>query len=65
VRLDQLDLREVESSHLVTQDEFRALSFPGRITPPRFKVAAQFDGIVVPLPRDTRVDLEPGEAGAR
>ena len=64
LRLDRLDLREVESSRLGTQDEFGALGFPGWITPPRFKVAAQFDGIVVPFPSGSRVDLEPSEAGA-
>ncbi len=63
LRLDRLDLREMECSHLVMQDEFRALGFPSRIPPPRFKVAAQFDRIVVPLPSGSRVDLEPGEAG--
>ncbi len=57
------DLREVQGGTLFAQDEFGALGFPGRITPPRFKVPAQFDGIVVPLPLGSRVDLEPGEAG--
>lgn len=58
------DLWEVQGCTLFAQDEFGALGFPGRITPPRFKVPTQFDGIVVPLPIGSSVDLEANEAGA-
>jgi hypothetical protein len=59
-----LDLRVVQGCSLFVQDEFGALGFPDRITPPRLKVPAQFDGIGVPLPLGPRVDLEADEAGA-
>ena len=64
-RFDVFHLGEVQGRGLFAQDQLRTLRFPGGISPARFKVATQFDGIVVPFPGGSRVDLEPGEAGAR
>src|SRR5260370_40684421 len=62
-RLDFLHLRKVQSRGLFAQDQFGTLALPLRITPARLEVATQFDGIVVPCPNSSRVDLEAGEAG--
>src|ERR1700730_7295217 len=61
--LNMLHLWEVQSRAIFAHDQFGTLMFPSRITPARFKVAAQFDGIVVPLPNRSCVHLEANEAG--
>src|SRR5260370_24197002 len=60
--LDFLALRKVQSRGLFAQDQFGTLALPLRITPARLEVATQFDGIVVPCPNSSRVDLEAGGA---
>src|SRR5258708_12986496 len=54
-----LDLREMQGRALPAQDQFGTLGFPGGVLPPLFKVAPQFDRIVVPWPPGPRLALKP------
>src|SRR5262249_55981738 len=60
-----LDLWKVQCRPLFAQDQLGTLGSPGGITPACFKVAAQLDGIVVPFPTRSGIDLEASKAGAR